>query len=237
MTLGLRFLNDTFGPKCGAPSVAWQADPFGHTSTQAALFSRMGFSSLFLGRISFDLQEQWQNTRSMEFVWEADSRRMGGDDGSILAWVPENRYEGPKDIAGNWAPYTTWDNENVNPWDVLAMYARNQTKVYTSDTVAVLSGGDFAFENAVERFRNQDRTILLANAPNASDGYQTPIHVFHSTPACYIEALHKAHRGWPRFSGELLPYTDTPGRTWSGYYSSRPNLKMMVRHANGFLQP
>ncbi|KAH8031945.1 hypothetical protein HPB51_022143 [Rhipicephalus microplus] len=40
MTLGLRFLNSTFGPQCGAPSVAWQADPFGHTVTQAALFAR-----------------------------------------------------------------------------------------------------------------------------------------------------------------------------------------------------
>lgn len=35
------------------PTVGWHIDPFGHTNTQAALFSQMGFSSWFLGRIDF----------------------------------------------------------------------------------------------------------------------------------------------------------------------------------------
>ncbi|XP_077495268.1 lysosomal alpha-mannosidase-like [Amblyomma americanum] len=33
-----------------------------------------------------------------------------------------------------------------------------------------------------------------------------------------------------------MPYTDGPGRTWTGFYTTKPNLKMMVRYANGFLQ-
>ncbi|XP_049513867.1 lysosomal alpha-mannosidase-like [Dermacentor silvarum] len=77
MTLGLRFLNDTFGPDCGVPSVAWQADPFGHSIAQAALFARMGFSSAMIGRISWDTKKKLQAARSMEFVWEADSRQQG----------------------------------------------------------------------------------------------------------------------------------------------------------------
>ncbi|XP_065303076.1 lysosomal alpha-mannosidase-like isoform X2 [Dermacentor albipictus] len=77
MTLGLRFLNSTFGPQCGSPSVAWQADPFGHSVTQAALSTRMGFSSVMLGRISSDTKNDWQRNRSMEFVWETDSREQG----------------------------------------------------------------------------------------------------------------------------------------------------------------
>lgn len=236
MTLGLRFLNDTFGPQCGTPSVAWQADPFGHTAAQAALFARMGFSSMFLGRISFDKKKAWQNKKAMEFLWEADSREMGGDGGNILAWVPENRYESPSNITEGWTASVSTDGKIVYPWEVIRNYARDQTKVYTNDTVAIISGGDFNFADAVQRFRNQDEAILMANARNASDGNQPPINVFHSTPACYIEALHKSRHRWPRFSGELLPYTDEPGRTWTGLYTSRPNLKRMVRYANGFLQ-
>jgi len=53
MSLGLKFLNDTFG-ECGRPLVAWQIDPFGHSKEQANLFAQMGFDGLFFGRLDFE---------------------------------------------------------------------------------------------------------------------------------------------------------------------------------------
>ncbi len=50
MTIGHKFVMDNFNI---TPTVGWHIDPFGHTNTQAALFSQMGFSSWFLGRIDF----------------------------------------------------------------------------------------------------------------------------------------------------------------------------------------
>ena len=52
MSLGMRFLNDTFG-ECAIPRVAWQVDPFGHSKEQANLFAEMGFDGLFLGRLDY----------------------------------------------------------------------------------------------------------------------------------------------------------------------------------------
>ena len=40
MSLGLRFVNDTFGPQA-RPRVAWHIDPFGHSAEQAAIFAKV----------------------------------------------------------------------------------------------------------------------------------------------------------------------------------------------------
>ena len=48
-TFGHRFLMQEFGV---VPRVGWQIDPFGHSSTHAALSAAFGFDALFLGRIA-----------------------------------------------------------------------------------------------------------------------------------------------------------------------------------------
>lgn len=50
-TRGHDFLRKTFGKR---PTVGWQIDPFGHSSTQAGLLAaQVGFDALFFGRADY----------------------------------------------------------------------------------------------------------------------------------------------------------------------------------------
>jgi lysosomal alpha-mannosidase len=50
MTIGHKWLFETLQTR---PSIGWHIDPFGHQSTNAALFSQMGFNAWFFARIDY----------------------------------------------------------------------------------------------------------------------------------------------------------------------------------------
>jgi hypothetical protein len=53
-----------------APKVTWQIDPFGHSSTQAALLSASaGFEGLFFARLDHQDRDQRLASKNMEFIW------------------------------------------------------------------------------------------------------------------------------------------------------------------------
>lgn len=66
-----RFLNDTFG-ECARPRVAWQIDPFGHSSEVAAEFAEMGFDGLVISRIDYADKAVRRSQKTMEMVWRPD---------------------------------------------------------------------------------------------------------------------------------------------------------------------
>jgi hypothetical protein len=49
-----------------------------------------------------------------------------------------------------------------------------------------------------------------------------------------LEAVHAAQKKmkfeWPVYHGDFFPLTGNfPGHTWSGYFTSRPNFKSLIR--------
>ncbi|CAF1271793.1 unnamed protein product, partial [Rotaria magnacalcarata] len=67
-SLGAEFLRDQFG-ECARPKIGWQIDPFGHSREVASLFAQMGFDGLFFARLDYQDDEQRNNTKTREMVW------------------------------------------------------------------------------------------------------------------------------------------------------------------------
>lgn len=89
MTLGHRWLNDTFG-HCAVPRVAWQIDPFGHSKEQAAIFAAMNFDGLFLARIDWQDHSYRRTAKTMEHVWHGSEDLGTGAD--LFTSVINNGY-------------------------------------------------------------------------------------------------------------------------------------------------
>lgn len=62
------------------------------------------------------------------------------------------------------------------------------------------------------------------------------MHVLYSTPSCYLQQLHRANLTWTRKADDFFPYAHRPHAYWTGYYTSRPNLKRLVRTTGALLQ-
>lgn len=79
-----------------------------------------------------------------------------------------------------------------------------------------------------------DKMIKYANS--LDDG----VNLFYSTPSCYVKALNEAGQNdrliWPTKTDDFFPYSSDPNAYWTGYFTSRPNFKGMVRKTNNFFQ-
>ena len=85
------------------------------------------------------------------------------------------------------------------------------------------TGTDFQYENAEVWFTNMDKLITAVNA----DGR---IQMRYSSPAEYVAAKKSETTVvWPLKTDDFFPYADGPHQFWTGYFTSRPALKGMVR--------
>jgi lysosomal alpha-mannosidase len=62
------------------------------------------------------------------------------------------------------------------------------------------------------------------------------MNVLYSTPTCYLSAVNKANLTWTTKDDDFFPYPSDEHSYWTGYFSSRPTLKLFARQGNNFLQ-
>uniref|UniRef100_A0A3Q1H5R4 Alpha-mannosidase n=1 Tax=Anabas testudineus TaxID=64144 RepID=A0A3Q1H5R4_ANATE len=239
MTLGLRFLNDTFGA-CGRPRVAWHIDPFGHAREHASMFAQMGYDGFFFGRLDYQDRDHRMIEKEQELLWRA-SDSLTPPMADLFTGILPNGYNPPEGFCWDQLCHDPPirddpDLEDYNVDDVVNRFlviANSQAMVYKTNHIIMTMGSDFQYENANLWYKNLDKLIHYVNAQQANG---SKVNVLYSTPSCYLQELHRANLTWSLKRDDFFPYADDAHDFWTGYFTSRPALFPLVVGINlGFL--
>eukprot|EP00123_Amoebidium_parasiticum_P016348 comp23400_c0_seq1/m.38816 comp23400_c0_seq1/g.38816 ORF comp23400_c0_seq1/g.38816 comp23400_c0_seq1/m.38816 type:complete len:1049 (-) comp23400_c0_seq1:168-3314(-) len=229
MTLGHHFLDKVFGV---TPRIGWQIDPFGHSTTHAALLAMMGFDAFYFGRIDYADKAKRMADKTMEFVWDGSASL--GKQAQIFAGMLYRLYMPPEGFSfDNDDPIV--DDPRLTEYNVEAtvekfvQHAQRYSQSYATNNVLVTMGADFTYHNAQVWFKNMDKLIHYVN----KDGR---VNVFYSNPEIYTDAVLKSGHNWTHKADDFFPFADRPHSYWTGYFTSRPALKRYERVGMGTLQ-
>eukprot|EP01041_Mallomonas_annulata_P000682 gene682-1305_t len=233
-SLGHAFLKEEFD---FVPTVGWQIDPFGHSSTNAWLLSaEVGFDGLFFGRIDYQDRQKRLASKDMEMVWRG-SESMSESEVFTGAFTSGN-YGPPEGFCfdAKCTDEPVVDNAASSEYnmDSKILAFLDAVKVEHSHArgrhIMLKMGSDFHYTNAHMWFSNLDKIINRVNKMNVG------VEVIYSTPVEYLTAKSKENVTWSLKTDDFFPYADCAHCYWTGYFTSRPTLKYLERQGSGFLQ-
>lgn len=259
LTLGHDFLMRELGVR---PRVAWHIDPFGASSTTPAMFADSGYDAFIINRIDYELKEAWQDDQKLQFVWRGTpSRGTSADmfthvlDSHYSApygfdfeyFTPAS----PSDLsamADTNPPIINTPPSKMTPSNLAdratALVADLQTRAayFSTPHLLVPYGDDFKYVNPKLQYENAERLINYIN-----DNVDTfKMRLRFATVSEYIAEVNKAGKTWPVVTEDFFPYAYAPAGArhdqagwasansyWSGFYTSRPQLKGQSRAFEG----
>ena len=76
-------------------------------------------------------------------------------------------------------------------------------------------------------FKNMDKIRNHFNQNHDKYG----INILYSTPSCYLKSLHDAGLKWPTKTDDFFPYASDPHAYWTGYFTSRQAVCVVLSGA------
>ena len=232
MYLGLSFLRDTFSTR---PTVEWHIDPFGHSLFMPELYSLLGYKAVVINRIPDEMKQSMRAEKGLEFYWKyAHSKH------SIFTHVLDTHYGTPLLIGLN---VKTLVSE-------LVPILKKRLDWFKTDQLLFPFGGDFNFKVAGVEFTRMDAIIEYINA-NSSTYNMT---MRYSTLSEYFNAIRTSDASYDIRSNDFFPYVPChpcgapqcenlpcedqaqSSAYWSGFYSSKPAQKLLVRRHEAILK-
>ncbi|KAF7634626.1 Alpha-mannosidase [Meloidogyne graminicola] len=229
---GLALLNSTFGI-CGRPTVAWQIDPFGHSREHSNLIKMLGNKALFFARTHYKELEYRANNKQLEFKWKITPENDEEEKEKNIIIKPENSILTSAFLRGTYSPPNGYNVEKR--LEEFYKYINNSLH----KNILMTMGGDFQYSNANQWFTQLDKLINAINIQTNKTG----VYAFYSTPSCYANALEFFELNLPKnksfpskINGDFFPYASSNHSYWTGYFTSKPAFKGLVRSSSALLQ-
>eukprot|EP00934_Nitzschia_sp_Nitz4_P002969 Nitzschia sp. Nitz4//scaffold272_size25479//12374//15946//NITZ4_008309-RA/size25479-snap-gene-0.1-mRNA-1//-1//CDS//3329545225//2959//frame0 len=202
-TLGHQFLSRELGV---IPKVGWQLDPFGHSSTQAALMtSKLGFNSLFFGRIDYQDLQVRRYTKNCEGLWNSSQNV----ENSTVFWGLTGSYSGnygsPRgycfDIRCEDPLLTDYNNTELeHSIHKFLEEIRIQSDRTRGNHILLTMGEDFNYQRAHTNFANMDLLISeimtlqkwnRVDIPALMGSQYDKVNIFYSSPDYYTQCKYE----------------------------------------------
>lgn len=239
-SLGLRTLDKYFG-NCSHPQMGWQLDPFGHSREHSNILVMMGYKALWFNREHF-VQHDWRKgNKSIEFMWQV-SDDLGSQ---IFTHSYDGLYYPPGGFCWDYmcgdepiVDKKEFENYNVDQiYQNMINYANGRLTIQKQQNhIFVMMGGDFLYANANSFFDNMDRLVEYAESQENVAQNGLKYRILYSTPRCYFQNVENLGPYDVQDGFDFFPYASGDHSYWTGYFTSKPGLKGLVRKTSEFLQ-
>lgn len=235
MTEGLMFLNTTLGVR---PTVGWHIDPFGHSSSTPELYSLLNYKAFVLNRIPDPIKQEMKRDRGLEFHWQNPHTNH-----TIFGHVLDSHYATPL-ILGLTAGEKARSFVDI---------CRKRLQWFKTGHLLFPFGNDFHFQNAPSDFKDMDEILqYIRDHPNDFDN----ITAKYSTLTEYFDSVINSGVSFDLRNDDFFPYVacspcfseacggpesiaSSPcgisDSFWSGFYTSKPAQKLLVREQEASL--
>lgn len=233
------------------PETGWSIDPFGHGATVPYLLARSGVTSGVVQRLHYAWKQWLAHHQWGDFMWlppwEASPATPYLTHNQPFDIYSIKHSCGPhpyiclnfdfRKIRGEYTEYSL-KSEFINDRNLkakaellLEQYARTGS-LLPHNVALIPLGDDFRYNHQVEFDQQYLNYQKLADYINLNkDKYNA--EVVFGTPRDYFKAIKERYDRFPTLKGDFFVYSDifTEGRPayWSGYFTTRPFLKIMDR--------
>ena len=244
---GHTFLRTVLNTK---PTSSWSVDSFGHGGAFPHILAKAGIDNMVIMRIHYAWKEHMARTQTGEFLWKQEWEQ-DGSHAPLCHNFPYDIYSikhscGPhpqtclgfdfRHVEGEYNEFTAAyqpieaSNLKVRAELLLEQYGRTGS-LLPHNVVLVPLGDDFRYNNPDEFTQQYSNYMKIMEFINSRPDYHAKITF--GTLSDYFREVRARQTQFMTLSGDFFVYSDifSEGQPayWSGYYSTRPHLKLLSR--------